>query len=50
LRRAGALGDPVDAWAEIVDDPQRARTYKRQRARAGSPATTAQNVVVVSPD
>ena len=44
------LGDPVDAWAEIVDDPERARIYKRQRARAGSPATTAQNVVVVSSD
>ncbi len=43
------LGDP-STRGRIVDDPQRARTYKRQRARAGSPATTAQNVVVVSPD
>ena len=29
------LGDPVDAWAEIVDDPERARTYKRQRGKGG---------------
>ncbi|HEY5429789.1 MAG TPA: molybdopterin-dependent oxidoreductase, partial [Solirubrobacteraceae bacterium] len=29
------LGDPVDAWAEIVDDPERARIYKRQRGKGG---------------
>ncbi len=29
------LGDPVEAWAEIVDDPERARTYKRQRGKGG---------------
>ena len=27
------LGDPVDAWAEIVDDPERSRRYKRQRGQ-----------------
>ena len=29
------LGDPVEAWAEIVDDPERARLYKRQRGKGG---------------
>ena len=29
------LGDPVDAWAEIVDDPERSRRYKRQRGKGG---------------
>ena len=29
------LGDPVDAWAEIVDDPERSRLYKRQRGKGG---------------
>jgi nitrate reductase alpha subunit len=29
------LGDPVDAWAEIVSDPKRSRLYKRQRGRGG---------------
>ncbi|HUO71462.1 MAG TPA: nitrate reductase subunit alpha [Solirubrobacteraceae bacterium] len=29
------LGDPVDAWAEIVDDPERARRYKRERGKGG---------------
>ena len=29
------LGDPVEAWAEIVDDPERSRTYKRQRGKGG---------------
>jgi nitrate reductase alpha subunit len=29
------LGDPVDAWASIVDDPERARSYKEQRGRGG---------------
>jgi nitrate reductase alpha subunit len=29
------LGDPVDAWAEIVDDPEKAALYKRQRGRGG---------------
>ena len=27
------LGDPVDAWAEIVSDPERAATYRRQRGQ-----------------
>jgi nitrate reductase / nitrite oxidoreductase, alpha subunit len=29
------LGDPVDAWAEIVDDPDRSRRYKRERGKGG---------------
>ena len=29
------LGDPVEAWAEIVADPEKARTYKRQRGKGG---------------
>jgi nitrate reductase alpha subunit len=29
------LGDPVDAWAEIVDDPQRSSRYKRERGKGG---------------
>ena len=29
------LGDPVDAWEEIVSDPERAATYRRQRGRGG---------------
>ncbi len=27
--------DPVDAWAAIVDDPERARRYKSQRGKGG---------------
>ncbi len=29
------LGDPVEAWAEIVDDPERSRQYKRERGKGG---------------
>jgi nitrate reductase alpha subunit len=29
------LGDPVDAWAEIVDDPEKARLYRRERGKGG---------------
>jgi len=29
------LGDPVDAWAEIVEDPEKARLYKSQRGKGG---------------
>jgi nitrate reductase alpha subunit len=29
------LADPVDAWAEIVDDPDKARCYRRQRGKGG---------------
>lgn len=29
------LGDPVDAWAEIVSDPQRSGRYKRERGKVG---------------
>jgi nitrate reductase alpha subunit len=29
------LGDPVEAWAEIVDDPEASRLYRRQRGKGG---------------
>ncbi len=29
------LGDPVEAWAEIVSDPEKARAYKSQRGKGG---------------
>ena len=29
------LGDPVEAWASIVEDPKRARAYKSQRGKGG---------------
>jgi nitrate reductase / nitrite oxidoreductase, alpha subunit len=29
------LGDPVEAWAEIVDDPAKSRLYRRQRGKGG---------------
>jgi nitrate reductase alpha subunit len=29
------LGDPVEAWASIVGDPERARAYKSQRGKGG---------------
>ena len=31
----GRLGDPVAAWAEIVDDPEKVRLYRRQRGKGG---------------
>ncbi|GAA4993387.1 nitrate reductase subunit alpha [Yinghuangia aomiensis] len=29
------LGDPVDAWADIQDDPERRRRYQRARGKGG---------------
>jgi len=29
------LGDPVEAWAAVVDDPEKRRTYTSQRGRGG---------------
>ncbi len=29
------LGDPVLAWADVVEDPERSRSYKRARGRGG---------------
>jgi len=29
------LGDPVEAWASIVSDPERCRAYKSQRGKGG---------------
>lgn len=34
------LGDPVEAWASIVDDPERSRRYKRARGKGGLVRTT----------
>ena len=34
-RRRPRRGDPVEAWASIVDDPERARAYKSQRGKGG---------------
>jgi nitrate reductase / nitrite oxidoreductase, alpha subunit len=31
----GRLGDPVDAWASIVEDPQKAKSYKVARGKGG---------------
>jgi nitrate reductase alpha subunit len=31
----GRLGDPVEAWAEIVEDPVKAALYKSHRGRGG---------------
>ncbi|HET7478832.1 MAG TPA: nitrate reductase subunit alpha, partial [Rubrobacteraceae bacterium] len=28
-------GDPVEAWASIVEDPEKARAYKAQRGKGG---------------
>ncbi|MGH2865013.1 MAG: nitrate reductase subunit alpha, partial [Solirubrobacteraceae bacterium] len=35
LQARARLGDPVDAWAEIVDDPEKTKLYKGQRGRGG---------------
>ena len=35
MKRGRGSGDPVDAWAEIVDDPERSRRYKRERGKGG---------------
>jgi nitrate reductase alpha subunit len=29
------LGDPVEAWAAIMDDPERSRLYRRHRGKGG---------------
>ena len=29
------LGDPVEAWSEIVEDPEKARAYKSRRGKGG---------------
>jgi len=34
------LGDPVEAWADIVEDPARARQYKAARGKGGLVRTT----------
>jgi len=38
-------GDPVDAWASIVDDPEAARSYKEIRGRGGFVRTTWEEAV-----
>ena len=34
-RRERSVGDPVEAWTEIVEDPDKARLYRRQRGKGG---------------
>ncbi|MCK6211855.1 nitrate reductase subunit alpha [Georgenia sp. EYE_87] len=34
------LGDPVEAWADVVEDPERARQYKAARGKGGLVRTT----------
>jgi nitrate reductase alpha subunit len=31
----GRVGDPVEAWAAVVEDPEKARAYKEQRGKGG---------------
>jgi nitrate reductase / nitrite oxidoreductase, alpha subunit len=38
--KAAVGGDPVDAWASIVEDPEAARRYKAQRGKGGLVRTT----------
>lgn len=33
--KAAVGGDPVEAWASIVDDPEKARRYKQARGKGG---------------
>ncbi|HET8820639.1 MAG TPA: nitrate reductase subunit alpha [Thermoleophilaceae bacterium] len=35
LEARARLGDPVEAWASIVDDPDKARAYKSKRGKGG---------------
>ena len=35
LEARARLGDPVEAWASIVEEPDRARAYKSQRGKGG---------------
>jgi nitrate reductase / nitrite oxidoreductase, alpha subunit len=35
LEARDRIGDPVEAWASIVDDPEKARAYKSQRGKGG---------------
>jgi nitrate reductase alpha subunit len=39
------LGDPVDAWAEIVSDPEKARRYRRERGKGGFVRASWEDVV-----
>ena len=41
------LGDPVLAWADVVEDPERARSYKRARGRGGLVRTTWEEVIEI---
>jgi nitrate reductase / nitrite oxidoreductase, alpha subunit len=34
------LGDPVEAWASIVEDPEKARAYKSRRGKGGFARST----------
>ena len=35
LEARDRLGDPVEAWASIVEDPEKARAYKSRRGKGG---------------
>ena len=35
LEARDRIGDPVEAWASIVDDPEKARAYKSRRGKGG---------------
>lgn len=41
------LGDPVLAWADVVEDPERSREYKRARGRGGLVRTTWDEVIEI---
>ncbi|MFS2279751.1 nitrate reductase subunit alpha [Microbacterium sp. OR21] len=40
--------DPVDAWASIVEDPEKARSYKRVRGKGGLVRTTWDEVMEIA--
>ncbi len=41
-------GDPVLAWASIVEDPEKAKTYKRARGKGGLVRTTWEEAVEIA--
>ncbi|HET8600162.1 MAG TPA: nitrate reductase subunit alpha [Segeticoccus sp.] len=45
-RRVG--GDPVEAWADLVSDPERARRYKQVRGKGGLVRATWQEAVEIA--
>ena len=41
-------GDPVEAWASIVEDPEKSRTYKRARGKGGLVRTSWEEAVEIA--